>query len=327
MSLTDEVNGAILSQQPQKTNEAAHGPAGQEKNRMHSHYMTIVEERNITLESTMERTTKLWRAERDGAARLAFLEPFRFAERFVYHSNVMSNPLTTWRRVENVMAARSAGAASDNMSNWTDKALWGSFDAFDLAIRISAPDSTEPFLDDMFVKSLHSITVNDGYDNAMLAAGEYPGTFRKRDALMPDGDFGLDAPADDIYGLMKSLEYCTRREMSPIMQTPEDTQKAARYALFVASKYYCQFRAVRPFADGNGRVGRLLATMIVMRMGFTPPILVERKQDRYLRALRDWRNESNPLPMLVLMEEGRRNAFDLSDIPAPDLAGREHPLR
>lgn len=144
---------------------------------------------------------------------------------------------------------------------------------------------------------------------------------------MPDGDFGLGAPAKDIDGLMRSLEYCTRREMNPIMQMPEDTQKAARYALFVASKYYCQFRAVRPFADGNGRVGRLLATMIVMRMGFTPPILVERKQDRYLRALRDWRNESNPLPMLVLMEEGRRDAFDLSDIPAPDLAGREHPLR
>lgn len=298
-----------------------------EGNRMHPHYMTIVEERNITLESAMERTTKLWRTERNGTARLAFLEPFRFAERFVYHSNVMSNPLTTWSRVETVMATRAANAAFYNISNWTDKALRGSFDAFDLAVRMSAPDSTEPFLDDVFVKRLHSVTVGDGYDNAMLAAGEYPGTFRRRDAPMPDGDFGIGAPTDDIHELMKSLEYCTRREMNPIMQTPEDTQKAARYALFVASKYYCQFRAVRPFADGNGRVGRLLATMIVMRMGFTPPILVERKQDRYLRALRDWRNESNPLPMLVLMEEGRRDAFDLSDIPAPDLAGREHPLR
>lgn len=319
--------GRFCLNELRETNEAAHDPAGQEKNRMHSHYMTIIEERNITLESAMERMTKLWRTERDGAARLAFLEPFRFAERFVYHSNVMSNPLTTWRRVENVMAARAASIAFDNISNWTDKALWGSFDAFDLAVRISAPDSTEPFLDDIFVKRLHSVAVNDGYDVAMLAAGEYPGTFRKRDVLLPNEDFGLGPPAKDINGLMRSLEYCTRREMSPIMQTPKDTRKAARYALFVASKYYCQFRALRPFADGNGRVGRLLATMIVMRMGFTPPILVEWKQDRYLRALRNWENESNPLPMLVLMEEGRRDAFNLSDIPAPNLAGQEHPLR
>lgn len=293
---------------------------------MHPYYRTVSEERNIVLEPALERITKLWRAERRGDARLALLAPFRFAERFVYHSNVMSNPLTTWNRVEHIMTARLTGVGS-NISNWTDREIHGAFSAFELAVRMAAPNGMETFLDGAFVKRLHAVAVGDGYTNAMLAAGEYPGAFRRKNAMSPDRIFGLGAPATDIDGLMKGLELCTWREMSPAMHVREDMWKAARYALFVASKYYCRFRAIRPFADGNGRVGRLLSAMIVMRMGFTPPILLERKQDRCLCALRDWRNESNPLPMLILMEEGRRDALDLSDIPSPGLAGRVHPLR
>lgn len=45
------------------------------------------------------------------------------------------------------------------------------------------------------------------------------------------------------------------------------------------------FERIHPFIDGNGRVGRLLTNLVLVRLGYPPAIIFKRNRQRYLNAL------------------------------------------
>ena len=47
-----------------------------------------------------------------------------------------------------------------------------------------------------------------------------------------------------------------------------------------------QFEKVHPFLDGNGRTGRLLLNLVLVRLGYAPAIIYKRDRSKYLCALR-----------------------------------------
>ena len=48
---------------------------------------------------------------------------------------------------------------------------------------------------------------------------------------------------------------------------------------------HCRFEQIHPFLDGNGRAGRLLLNLILVRLGYPPAIIFKRDRSAYLRAL------------------------------------------
>lgn len=44
---------------------------------------------------------------------------------------------------------------------------------------------------------------------------------------------------------------------------------------------------LRPFSDGNGRVGRLIANHILGLLNYQPMIVIAQKKDEYYRALQN----------------------------------------
>jgi hypothetical protein len=55
-------------------------------------------------------------------------------------------------------------------------------------------------------------------------------------------------------------------------------------ALRVA-ELHAGFERIHPFLDGNGRTGRLLMNLILVRLGYPPAIIRNRSRKAYLRAL------------------------------------------
>lgn len=49
---------------------------------------------------------------------------------------------------------------------------------------------------------------------------------------------------------------------------------------------HCRFEQIHPFIDGNGRTGRLVLNLILVRLGYPPAVIYKRDRSKYLRALR-----------------------------------------
>ena len=50
--------------------------------------------------------------------------------------------------------------------------------------------------------------------------------------------------------------------------------------------HHAEFERIHPFLDGNGRTGRLLLNLVLVRLGYPPAIIYISQRTRYLQALR-----------------------------------------
>jgi Fic family protein len=60
----------------------------------------------------------------------------------------------------------------------------------------------------------------------------------------------------------------------------------ARRPIEAVAAAHGEFERIHPFLDGNGRTGRLLLNLILVRLGYAPAIIYKRDRGRYLQALR-----------------------------------------
>jgi hypothetical protein len=60
--------------------------------------------------------------------------------------------------------------------------------------------------------------------------------------------------------------------------------KGASFAETLAD-LHAEFERIHPFLDGNGRVGRLVTNLLLVRTGYPPAIIRKAERNRYLRAL------------------------------------------
>lgn len=102
---------------------------------------------------------------------------------------------------------------------------------------------------------------------------EKPGSFREHD-IQPFPGGMVPPPWTDVPALMRDWV--------------EDVRKlATRQGLTIerAADLHARFERIHPFLDGNGRVGRLLTNLILVRIGYPPAIIYKRDRPRYLAAL------------------------------------------
>jgi Fic family protein len=72
-------------------------------------------------------------------------------------------------------------------------------------------------------------------------------------------------------------------------------------ALILASVVHNQFENIHPFADGNGRVGRLLLNNILLKNGL-PPVNIELKQrGEYYETLQEYEKNKNLRPTIEFL--------------------------
>jgi hypothetical protein len=66
-----------------------------------------------------------------------------------------------------------------------------------------------------------------------------------------------------------------------VLTLPDDPIPIAE----AVARRHAAFERIHPFLDGNGRTGRLLANLILVRLGYPPAIIQKRERPQYLRAL------------------------------------------
>jgi len=140
--------------------------------------------------------------------------------------------------------------------------------AFDFIIREAS--NTGSSLNAELVKDVHAIL----FDKALSVSPERVerpiGSWRQDDRYIKGIDINLSSPKN-IDQDLNNLLYRYDRELN----------------LNDIADFHIAFELIHPFADGNGRVGRLLMTYQAIKNNYIPPLILNDNRLDYLESLGD----------------------------------------
>lgn len=84
------------------------------------------------------------------------------------------------------------------------------------------------------------------------------------------------------------------------------------------AEIHCRLEQIHPFLDGNGRTGRLVVNLMLVRHGYPPAIIYKKDRPKYLRALRR-ADRGDPGLLAELLARSVKHSIDRFVLPG--LAG------
>lgn len=166
------------------------------------------------------------------------------------------------------------------------------------------------------IRNVHQLTMQRVWEIAPhpdAFPDEQPGAFRRHDIRAFSGGM-VPPPWVDV---------------SPQLTTWVDTTNKAGSAIasgkilpdaipLTLAELHSSFERIHPFIDGNGRTGRLLLNLILVRLGFPPAIIFKTNRNRYLNAL-DKADKGDAGPLAELLA---RSVIDnLNRLIVPSITG------
>lgn len=109
---------------------------------------------------------------------------------------------------------------------------------------------------------------------------EAPGMFREHD-LHPFGA-GMAPPS---WALVPSAMQDWLDQVHVVTPMLTGVHASARPMSEILAELHNRFERVHPFIDGNGRAGRLVMNLMLVRLGYPPAVILKSRRDRYLDAM------------------------------------------
>jgi Fic family protein len=129
------------------------------------------------------------------------------------------------------------------------------------------------------IREIHRIVVEQAwleFPPDQFDPKEGPGAFRRKN-IEPFAS-GMRPPDwPDVHAA--TTDWCERVN-DPATWAP------ARHPMETFAELHAGFERIHPFRDGNGRVGRLVLNLLLVRYGYPPAVIYKQDRDRYLKGLR-----------------------------------------
>ena len=125
-------------------------------------------------------------------------------------------------------------------------------------------------MEETLVKEFQKLLTMNTYDARSWQLGERPGEYKKHDYVTGREEIGA-APED------------VQEEMAELMDELQDLMQED--ALTAAAYFHVKFENIHPFADGNGRTGRLAMNYLLVMLGHPPIVVHEEDRKEYYAAL------------------------------------------
>ncbi len=142
-------------------------------------------------------------------------------------------------------------------------------------------------LDEGFIKALQQTLTQNTYDTRRYQLGERPGKYKQHDYATGREEVG--APPENV-----------AEEMAELLAEFEDFPK--EQALTAAAYFHAKFENIHPFADGNGRTGRLAMNYFLVLHNHPPITIFEEDRKEYYEALEAWDIRQDLKPLCAFLQ-------------------------
>lgn len=224
-----------------------------------------------------ERALELWRRKNitTDAELAEALNAFSIA--FAYHSGKIENENITYHDTREIFEHDGVTAYTEDLRTLFE--IRNAKDAYKLFLCAFRDRRS---VDEMFPKELQFCLAKNTYGTRWWQLGERPGEYKHHDYVTGREEIGTapEEVADEVRELLEEL-----RDVEP------------ENALTAAAYFHAKFENIHPFADGNGRTGRLAMNYLLVLHGHPPIIIHEEDRKGYYDALEAWdaRQELAPL--------------------------------
>ena len=202
---------------------------------------------------------------------------------FAYHSGNLENEHITYNDTREIFE-------HDGVTSYTG-------DLRTLFEIRNAKDAYESFLqafhdkhplDENLIKEFQKQLTKNTYDTRRYQLGERPGEYKLHDYVTGKNEIG--AAPEDVADEIQEL-------LSELQNIPTDR------ILRAAAYFHVKFENIHPFADGNGRTGRLAMNYFLVINNHPPVTVHQEDRKSYYAALEAWDERQELAPMETFLRE------------------------
>jgi fido (protein-threonine AMPylation protein) len=157
-----------------------------------------------------------------------------------------------------------------------------------------------------YVKELHAALLRN--QETYTVVDQFAQAFEKR---LEKGKY-KDAPNNPSRQDGSTHEYCppehVASEMDQLLRLHGKHELSGVPVEVEAAWLHHRFAQVHPFADGNGRVARAIASLLFIKAGWFPIVVRRDDRSRYIEAL-ERADAADLRPLIALFVEAQRNAL------------------
>ncbi len=187
---------------------------------------------------------------------------------FAYHSGKIENDRVTYRDTREIFEHDGVtGYTGDLRTLFEIRNAKDAYELFLCAFRDKRP------LDETLIVEMQYALTQNTYDPRRWQLGERPGEYKHHDYVTGQSEVGA-APED------------VAAEMAELLEELEDV--VPEKALTAAAYFHAKFENIHPFADGNGRAGRLAMNYLLVLNNHPPIVIHEEDRRDYYNALEAW---------------------------------------
>lgn len=213
---------------------------------------------------------------------------------FAFHSGKLENDHVTYHDTREIFEHDGVTSYTGDLRTLFEiRNAKEAYELFLCAFRDRRP------LDESFLMELQLQLTHNTYDTRRWQLGERPGTYKRHDYVT--GKHEIGAAPEDVAEEMQELLEELHAELQDI--THENILTAAAY-------FHAKFENIHPFADGNGRTGRLAMNYLLVLHDHPPITIHEEDRKDYYHALEAWDTNQDLEPLRAFLQSQTEKTWE-----------------